>query len=278
MAKIDRLRRAVGLLGAALLHVAAAGAAEPKNAPLPAGYPSAASAEYVNGMFVHATFENWGFSAASQGVINATKACRDKGREPTGLALPQIYGNEEHWLYRTDSELVLFTRSYDARIDVEACKFEPVEVRTVTRRPVTSGALEWPSRFDGESRACQRKEVCKRRSIAGMRARCWGLSSWYAGSMDCVSISRATEGMTLSADFWSDDGQFEAFKVVTVQVNARIDRAVFAAPDRWKVAQRLSVRCAAGRGPARATDDNPRDPLPAVPQPRCRVSDGSARR
>ena len=229
-----RSRPALCLLAVGLLHLAAAAAAEAQDAPLPADYPRDSPAEYVNGMFIHATYENWGFSAASDRVIKATQTCRAKGRDPTGLELPQIYGNEEYWLYRTDNETLLFTRSYDARIDLETCKFEPVEVRTVTRLPVISGARDWPSRFDGAALACGRKEICKRLRVAGMRARCRVLSAWYVGSTDCVSISRATQGMTLWTHFWSDDGQFDEFKATSIRVNTRIDRSVFASPDRWK--------------------------------------------
>jgi len=229
-----RSRHSVWVLGISLLHVAAVAVAKPEDAPLPAGYTSDSSSEFVNGMFVYARYQNWGVSAASDRVIRAAETCRNEGRQSTGLESPQIYGNEEHWLYRTDTEVVLFTRSYDARIDLDACRFEPVEVRTVMRLPVTSGALDWPSRFDGEALACGRTEICKRRRIAGMHARCRGLSAPFVGSTDCVSISRATRGMTLSTHFWSDDGQFADFTVTSVRVDARIDRAVFVSADRWK--------------------------------------------
>lgn len=38
--------------------------------------------------------------------------------------------------------------------------------------------------------------------------------------------------MTLSTYDWSDDGQFADFKVTSIHVNARINRAVFVSPDR----------------------------------------------
>jgi hypothetical protein len=230
-----RSRHTVWLLGLSLLHLAAVAVAKPEeDAPLPAGYTSDSSSEFVNGMFVHARYQNWGFSAASDRVMRVAETCRKEGRQSTGLEWPQIYGNEEYWLYRTDTEVVLFIRSYDARIDLEACRFEPVEVRTVTRLHVTSGALDWPSRFNGEELACRRTEICKRLRIAGMRARCHELSAPYVGSTDCVSLSRATRGMTLSTYAWSDDGQFADFRVTTVRVNARVNGAVFISPDRWK--------------------------------------------
>src|SRR5262245_41614725 len=90
MATVSRSRHAFWPLGAAVLHIAAAVAAKPQDAPLPVGYPSDSPTEYVNGLFVHAKYENWGFSAASQRVMNGAKACRDKGREPAGLDLPQV--------------------------------------------------------------------------------------------------------------------------------------------------------------------------------------------
>jgi len=228
-----RSRHAVWLLGIGLLHLAAVAVSKAEDAPLPVGYASDSSTEFVNGMFVYARYENWGFSAASDRVIRAAETCRKEGRQSTGLDSPQVYGNEEHWLYRSDIEVVLFTRSYDARIDLDACRFEPVEVRTVTRLSVTSGALDWPSRFHGEALACRRTEICKRLRIAGMRARCRQLSAPYAGSTACVSISHPTLGMTLSTYVSSDDGQFADFEVTSIHVNARINRAVFVSPDRW---------------------------------------------
>lgn len=204
------------------------------NAQLPADFVTDGDDAYVEGLFVHATFENWGFSAASERVIDARIACRAKGRELFVKDGFDAFGNEEIWLYQTHTEVILFVRSHDARIDRDACTADPTEVRAVYRFPAS--VLDWPLRFAGDITSCEAGKNCRHRRTAGVRARCYSISAAYVGSDQCVSVNGPTRGMTVSQQTWQDDGQFEEFKVTAIRTNVRIDRSILTSSKQWETA------------------------------------------
>jgi hypothetical protein len=227
-------------------------------APLPDGFEPWSEDGFIVGVFVKA-HEHDEQPAAVTALEQARAQCRARQVELRVAGDPEVLEDSEHWLYRTRTHAVVFSRSHDIRSNPDTCVAEVYEKRTrehvlvadgwvyhlspkVEGKPTMAGqrslqdVSEWPDPFD-KGIDCGPDSRCKSMRIAGISARCTGASG-LVGFSTCVSTESGLLHDMLVADaFWTDDGQFRQFKLDEVRRGVRLSRSLFDLSVEWPGAQ-----------------------------------------
>jgi hypothetical protein len=256
-------RRGSMWLGLLLFAVASQSALASDQVPLPDGFEPWPEDGFLTGLYVkaHGLDQEPEPSAA---IREATARCRAKSIELRIRGDVRLLEKSEYWLYRTPVHAVLFSRSYDVRSDTDTCVAEIYEKRSIERMLTADGwsyhlgqsrgqtrsaAIgqssredgEWPGRFH-PSIDCGAASDCKSKRMAGVSARCGGVSG-LVGNGSCVSTERGiTRGMTVYDVSWTDDGHWHEFKIDELRRDARINRSVFDLSLDWRPPETTSVR------------------------------------
>lgn len=203
-------------------------AADP--APLPDGF-HAQPTTAVPGVFASAVSHENQFDHA-EALKKLDSACIARGR------IVQRIGDENHvdtswWLFRSDTETVVFKRRVTVDLDFEACRVTFGERREVFRGAAKAG--EWPSPFRGGKLRCSGlAKKCYSTQVSGVKARCRAEGNVFQATRDCVSIERGpTRGMLLQSVYEADDMSGSGFEVREVRSRASIDASLFDPARSW---------------------------------------------
>jgi D-alanyl-D-alanine-carboxypeptidase/D-alanyl-D-alanine-endopeptidase len=203
-------------------------------APLPDGFETRPQHGFANGLYVKA--HGYDDDAEPPAALrDATARCEARNTTLRIYGDVDLLKKSEYWLYRSQGQEVLFSRSYDIRANVDTCVAEIYEKRSIKRGALAAEGREegeWPGRFESNLE-CGADSHCKSRRIVGVSAGCSGTSG-LVGDSSCVSTERgSTRGMAVHDVFWTDDGQWHEFKVDELRRDARISRSVFDVSLEW---------------------------------------------